>query len=206
MKGRLSGNALNMKRIGVYGGTFNPVHLGHVRTVLEVQNEFNLDQIFIVPVKEPVHKEIEYDPGSEARCSMLEIAFENEPRITVNRIEIDRESPSYAVLTVADIKKSIPPESELFFILGTDSFNTLGSWKEYEKLVTLVSFIVLKRPNIVLDQAVRAQAGMVLESDNSLYDISSTEIREKLSRGEACSAELGEKLYNYILEKGFYRD
>jgi nicotinate-nucleotide adenylyltransferase len=192
-----------MKKIALFGGTFNPVHNGHTHNALFIKNTFGINTVIIIPSKKPVHKNQPYDPGPVHRLTMARIAFSSFDGFEVSSIEIDREKPSYSITTVKDIQLDYP-DSRLYFILGTDSFNSLPGWKRYDELIMLVTFIVMRRPGDVPDKSLLKKIPDTRIADNSLLDISSTDLRKKLCEKKDCTGEMDTAVLDYIERKGLY--
>lgn len=192
-----------MNRIAVFGGTFNPVHIGHIHNAQYAADAFQLDRVLFVPSRQPVHKEVEYDPGASHRFRMLQIALDAYPRMEVSAIELSRTEPSYTVLTVNTVLAAYMPD-ELYFILGTDSFNTLRSWKEYRQLIHRVSFIVLRRPGDSLDWTLCDELPRCYTAENDTVDISSTALRTMLKEKKDCTPYMDRAVLDYIETEELY--
>jgi nicotinate-nucleotide adenylyltransferase len=163
--------------------------------------EFSLDKIFFIPTKSPVHK-THHVADSSDRAAMIELAIAGVPGLELSRIEIDRETPSYSVVTVREIS-SLYPGAELFFILGTDAFNDLRTWKESEALMQMISFIVMGRGNRRTgDQAAFCRS--VHFSGNEIVDVSSTAVRQMILSGESLEGSVPDSVARYIREKRLY--
>ena len=139
-----------MKRIGLFGGTFNPIHRGHLQVIQEVMEAFNLDQIKLIPAALPPHKEPGGVADAQDRLQMIRLAVANYPvlmqSIVVSDVELKRSGPSYTIDTVRYFIQVLPENSGLFFILGLDAFHEIDTWKSYLDLFDLVPFIVMARP------------------------------------------------------------
>ncbi|MEE8429625.1 MAG: nicotinate-nucleotide adenylyltransferase [Candidatus Desulfatibia sp.] len=141
-----------MKRIGLFGGTFNPIHRGHLQVIQEVMEAFDLDQIKLIPAALPPHKE----PGGVAdardRLQMIRLAVANYPAlaqsVTASDVELTRPGPSYTIDTVRYFMQVLPENTGLFFILGLDAFHEIDTWKSYLDLFDLIPFIVMARPGV----------------------------------------------------------
>ncbi len=133
-------------KIGLFGGTFNPIHFGHLRTVREVQEGFDLDEVYLIPSALPPHKAPESVADAQDRLEMTRLAVSDCTDIRVSDVELRRSGPSYTIDTVRHFKSVISPETELFFILGIDAFLEIDYWKSYEALFRLIPFIVMARP------------------------------------------------------------
>jgi nicotinate-nucleotide adenylyltransferase len=133
-------------QIGLFGGTYNPVHLGHIQVAREIKDGFSLDRIYIIPSALPPHKE----PGNMAnavdRLEMARLAFSGEAGFIVSDVELKRSGPSYTIDTLHYFKSLLPEQARLYWILGLDAFLEINTWMSFKELFKLVPFIVLSRP------------------------------------------------------------
>jgi nicotinate-nucleotide adenylyltransferase len=132
-------------KIGIFGGTFNPVHYGHLRSAEDVREAFALDRIYFVPAARPPHKSSEEIATAEHRLSMVELAIADNPFFFASPIELERSGPSYSVDTIHHFLTTLEP-STLAFIIGSDAFREFASWKEYQEIPSLCDIIVTSRP------------------------------------------------------------
>ncbi len=208
-------------RIGFLGGTFNPVHIGHIRGAISVYETFMLDKAIFIPTGIPPHKKNDV-ANATYRLQMLKLAIERIDFIEVSSIEIDANKVNYTVDTIEQLKE-LYKNDEIFFIVGTDAFYYLSSWKNYKKLLELITFIVVKRPeydtSIILEKYkdiitfvevdqknnYPAKKGLVYIYTPPAFDVSSSMIREKIKKGECITYLVPEKVENFIMEKGLYR-
>lgn len=133
------------RRVGLYGGSFNPVHFGHLRTAIEVLEQAELAEVWLVPVHVPPHKENEALAPGAARLRMLELAVQGNPNLRACDLELGRAGPSYTIDTVRLVKDQ-HPELDLSLILGFDAFREIHTWKEYEQLFAACDLLVTSRP------------------------------------------------------------
>jgi len=222
-----------MANIGLFGGTFDPIHLGHLKTVLEVKDRFNLETVFLIPASRPPHKTNRAIAPPADRSAMLQLAVQNLDGLEVSQTEINRSGLSYSVETVDEFRHRFGESANLFFILGLDAFVEIHTWKTYRRLFANVAFIVMSRPcagrshkppdhetlQAFLDA--RISDGYVFESAPGQFrhpalqpvnlfavtpvDISSTEIRKRISTREPYEHLLPESVAAYINQKGLYR-
>lgn len=221
-------------RIGVFGGTFNPVHLGHIQTVLEVKRAWRLDALFLVPAAVPPHKETALIADARDRMAMLLLALSETSGVVVSDMELRREGPSYSVDTIRDIRRLLPQETELFFILGSDAFLEIDSWHDYRTLFGEISFIVMRRrtdgnsgsgegclqrisallvsrvsTGYTYDAKVRAYRHSRMKTvylfDNTEHNVSATAIRERTRRGMPIDGFVPAAVAAYIARKGLYQ-
>lgn len=141
----------NPTRIGIMGGTFDPIHHGHLVAGSEVADLFDLDLVIFVPTGQPWQKQDRWVSPAEHRYLMTVIATASNPRFLVSRVDIDRDKPTYTVDTLTDIKAHYP-DAELFFITGADALAGILSWKDWEKLFDLATFVGVTRPGYVLQE------------------------------------------------------
>jgi nicotinate-nucleotide adenylyltransferase len=191
-------------RIGIFGGTFNPVHSGHLVNAQHVAGEFHLDRIVFVPAREPVHKPLEGGAGAEDRLIMLELAVRGNDVFEVSRIELDREEPSYTIITLDDMGK-LYPGAELFLVIGADSYNQLGTWMDYRRILAGAGIIVMRRPGDDVDRGLYSrEGGNVLFAGNPLIEISSKRLRSMIKSGESVRYLVPDDVREYIKDRKLY--
>ena len=195
-------------RVGIFGGAFNPPHIGHLVCAQEALLQLELDRVVFVPVGEAPHREIEADPGAEARLEMVELALADDERFTTSRIELDREGPSYTVDTLEQLRKQ-SPDDELFLILGGDQAAALGSWHEPERVLELATVAVFERASwgrnaIVIKIGRLPGARDVRYLDMPLIQVSSSAIRRRVREGLPIRYLVPEKVAGFIEEKELY--
>lgn len=215
----------NVQRIGLFGGTFNPIHNGHLKVALVVHDYFRLDKILFIPSYLPPHKSSRDIASPEDRLKMVELAISPYPQFEASSIEVERPETSYSIITLEKVKK-LYRGAQIYFLVGIDAFLDIKTWKEYEKLLAACSFIVVSRPGFNLDQALEVlgddwQAKMIkvnssqqiIDSETRIYlfpmdslNISASEIRKRRQRGEAITGLVPEKVEKYILEKNLYSE
>jgi len=222
-----------MANIGLFGGTFDPIHLGHLKTVQEVRNSFGLETVYLIPAFQPPHKTGRAVALAEDRAAMLKIALRQHVGLKVSETEIDRAGLSYSVETVTEFQRRFSGTADLFFILGQDAFIEIHTWKAYRRLFEMVSFIVMTRPGKAGSQSpperatlqdfldARISDGYVFDSATGLYRhpvlkpvrlfattpvaISSTEIRTRIMNRRPFEHLLPEGVGAYITREGLYR-
>ena len=187
-------------RIGILGGTFNPVHLGHLILAQEAAQQLSLDRVIFIPAYLPPHKGVRAKITPQERHRMVVLATRNNPRFTVSQLEIDRQGTSYTIDTLIQLRKILGQEAKLFFLAGSDSLPELSSWKEPDQLLKLVRFIVVNRPNY----PVRKLPQRVKLLPMALIDISSSEIRRKVRNGLSIRYLVPETVRRYIKRKRLY--
>ncbi|MDI6850640.1 MAG: nicotinate (nicotinamide) nucleotide adenylyltransferase [bacterium] len=188
-----------MRKIGIFGGAFDPVHVGHVILARDVWENVELDKILFLVNYKPPHKEV-YAPF-EDRFNMVKLAVEGVEYFEASDFEaIENIVPSYTVNVLERLKDKLK-DAEFFLILGADQYQALPSWYNYKRLFEMVNFIVLKRPNCSL-KAINTEKVIFL--DERLIDISSTEIRERIRQGKSIRYLVPEAVSHYIIERGLY--
>lgn len=194
--------AAQKRRIGVMGGTFDPVHHGHLVAASEVAAKFDLDEVIFVPTGQPWQK-IKVSPG-EHRYLMTVIATASNPRFTVSRVDIDREGPTFTVDTLRDLKAQFP-DDELFFISGADAVEQIVSWKDKDKLWELAHFIGVSRPGHELSLSGLSGEHVSLLEVPALA-ISSTDCRSRVARGHPVWYLVPDGVVQYIAKHRLYND
>jgi len=191
-------------KIGFFGGTFNPVHRGHIENAQQAKEQLKLDKVIFIPDKKPVHKDIEESITAEDRYEMLTRVVAEYEGFEVSRIEIDREEPSYTIITIETLKKEYP-QCELYMIIGADSFNEIDTWKDYTQIIESVTVVVLRRKT---DPILRDDIYGIITKleiiDNEYIDISSTGLRKKIKQKERVDGQIPDKALEYIKEKRLY--
>lgn len=190
-------------KIGIFGGTFNPVHNGHLIAASFIKDEYGLDEIIFVPAKYPVHKNLDFEVSAEIRLKMLETAISGFPGFKISRIEIDRSGPSYSIDTLDEMQK-ISPESEFFLIAGADSYLDMINWKNSYDLISGYRIIVMKRNGNMPDKNLYSHAKGVFFAENPVIEISSTLIRNRISTGSSADFMLPAEVLDYIINMRLY--
>lgn len=189
-------------RLGVMGGTFDPIHNGHLVAASEVASALKLDQVVFVPTGEPWQKQ-QVTEG-EHRYLMTVIATAANPRFLVSRVDIDRKKPTYTVDTLTDLKSQYP-DAELFFITGSDAIQQILAWKEVEKMWGMAHFVAVSRPGhrLVIPEV---PEGAVTSVEVPALAISSTDCRQRVANGEPIWYLVPDGVVQYIGKHGLYRE
>ena len=186
-------------RIAIYGGSFNPMHIGHEKIVDYVLNNLNMDKIIIIPVGIPSHRENNLEQ-SDTRLKICKEIFKGNKKIEVSDIEIKSEGKSYTYDTLLKLIDLYGENNEFFEIIGEDSLKSLKTWKNYEELLKICKFIVFRRKddkNIQIDEDFLNNKNIII-LENEYYDISSTEIRNMVKNNENISAFVNKKVKKLI--------
>lgn len=186
-------------RIAIYGGSFNPMHIGHEKIVDYVLNNLNMDKIIIIPVGIPSHRENNLEQ-SDIRLKICKEIFKGNKKIEVSDIEIKSEGKSYTYDTLLKLIDLYGENNEFFEIIGEDSLKNLKTWKNYEKLLKICKFIVFRRKddeNIQIDEEFLNNKNIII-LENEYYNISSTEIRNMVKNNEDISNFVNKKVKKLI--------
>lgn len=188
-------------KIGILGGTFNPIHNGHLVLADEVRQKFSLDKIFFIPVYQPVHKEEKDLLAAGERLKMVKMAIKDNPDFEALDIEIKRKGKSYTIDTLRQLQSEYPQAKKFFFIVGSDALSYLNSWKDIDEVMTLAKFVVATRPNYPLKDLPKNILPLAIEP----IDISGFRLRQRIKLGESVRYYLPDGVYRYIQMKGFYK-
>ncbi|MBE6028582.1 MAG: nicotinate-nucleotide adenylyltransferase [Clostridiales bacterium] len=201
-----------MKRIGILGGTFDPVHYGHIALAEDAVREANLDEVVMIPARiQPFKQDREYASG-EDRFNMIALAAGKNDHVTVSRYELEQEGVSYTYLTLRHMQEFFGEDTRLFFITGTDSFLKIDTWRNAEELLTKYSYIIGTRPGYRQDEYREALQRItdtygteVISMHKTELDISATQIRELVAAGKPIDELVPPEVNRYIEEHGLYR-
>jgi nicotinate-nucleotide adenylyltransferase len=211
-------------RLGILGGTFDPVHFGHLRIAEEICEEMDLEKVLLIPGGLPPHKYKESITPFHDRLAMTRIAAQDSSLLEVLDLEGRRNGPSYSIETLREIHRLYKDNVDIFFIIGMDAFLEINTWKEYKNLFKESNFVVLKRPGFSFEELepfiISMEVGFKRMSDSNtfatpsgnlliykeatLMDISSTRIREMVAAGRSIRFLLPEAVRVYIIEKSLY--
>jgi nicotinate-nucleotide adenylyltransferase len=194
------------QRIGVMGGTFDPIHHGHLVAASEVQAWFDLDEVVFVPTGQPWQKSDREVSAGEDRYLMTVIATASNPRFSVSRVDIDRPGPTYTIDTLREITEA-RPGADLFFITGADALEQILTWHDADKVFELAHFVACTRPGTAIDDETLAElpSDRVTIIEIPALAISSTECRARASKGEPVWYLVPDGVVQYIAKRGLYR-
>ncbi len=187
-------------RVGVMGGTFDPIHHGHLVAASEVASVFKLDEVIFVPTGEPWQKAKNQVSAAEHRYLMTVIATAANPQFTVSRVDIDRPGPTFTIDTLRDLRR-MRPEADLFFITGADAMAQIMSWKDSEELWDLAHFVGVTRPGHVLDDMGRTDVSLL---EVPAMSISSTDCRQRVAEHNPVWYLVPDGVVQYIAKYGLY--
>ncbi len=197
---------LNLKgRVGLFGGTFNPLHNAHIEVARAALGQYELSRIVFIPNGIPPHKEQGLGLEKEGRFEMVRRAIKSMPEFTVSRVEVDREGPSYTIDTIRALEDDYP--QGMCFIVGADRLLKIDTWREPHELLRSVPFIIAPRSGVSLDvfdvSPFREAVIVPLQMDD--VDLSSSGLRERVQRGESIREWVPEQVAEYIEEHKYYR-
>lgn len=220
------------RRIGLFGGTFNPIHRGHEQVAKDVLEQFGLDHIYVIPCALPPHKTEGTLASASDRLEMIQRALQHQCAVTVSDIEIRRCGISYTIDTVVDFRDRYSDQVTFFFMVGMDAFLEIHTWKSFHQLFELTAFILMTRPeihgsqtslhSIALDYTrrhlsrryalaedggalIHPEMGTIYLASVTPVAIGSTQIRSMIRKGESIHAWVHPAVSDYIDEKGLYR-
>jgi nicotinate-nucleotide adenylyltransferase len=195
-------------RIGIFGGAFNPPHVGHLVLAQEAHWQLGLDKVVLVPFREPAHRVLEHDPGADVRLEMCEYAVGSDARFAVSRIELDREGPSYTVDTLRELRDRAP-DDELVMLIGGDQAAALAGWHEPEEILSLAHVGVAERDMWRRDEIVErlgrlCSAERVHFFDMPRMEVSSTLVRRRAAEGQPIRYLVPDKVANLVGARSLY--
>lgn len=200
-----------MKKIGLMGGTFDPIHYGHLVLGEQIRTQFNLDMVYFIPAGIPPHKQGKSISSSKHRYFMTLLATITNPYFEVSKIEMEDSSISYTVNTIKKFKDIIDRDAELYFITGADAIYELETWKSVKELLSLCNFIAASRPGIderklgeKISELNEKYNGNITITSVPALAISSTDIRERIREGKSIKYIVPESVEYYIYKNGLY--
>lgn len=193
-------------RIGLLGGSFDPVHFAHIALANRALSELKLDQVQLIPAGQPWQRPL-LGALPDDRVQMIKLGINKQPGLSVNTVEIDRTGPTYTIETL----ESLPQGPEYFWVLGADQLANFCTWRRWSEIVSRVQLVVAQRPGS--DQTAPPELASWLDAHNKRlihlpfepHDISASEIRKRIARGESTSDFLPEAVGQYITARGIYR-
>ncbi len=205
--------------IGIYGGTFDPVHYGHLRTAVEIKALFKLSEVRLIPCARPPHRDAPMT-DAEQRLTMLHLALDGQPGLIVDDCEIRRKGPSYTIDTLVHLKTLVVSEALILF-MGTDAFAGIDKWYQWQRLLDYAHIVVITRPGYQMPRPTQEnfgahwvseraqletdQAGKVYFQTLTQLDISATAIRTLLQQGQDARFLLPDKVLNFIQQHHLYQ-
>ncbi len=217
MKGKLENSGLaNKKIIGINGGTFDPIHFGHLRPALEVLIHLKLDEVRFVPSFHPVHKD---NPivSAKHRCEMVRLAIKRQPSFVLDTTEVDREGASYMVDTLGELKSN-NQHATLVLMMGTDAFAKFHHWHQWQQILKLANIVIMSRPSCLITYEEEAteifnrnkvtnltqKSGQIIELAVTQLDLSATALRAFLQKNQAVDYLMPASVVEYIKNNKLY--
>jgi len=189
-----------MMRIGILGGTFDPIHIGHLVLAEEVRRFLKLDKIIFIPTYLPPHKSRKGMVSENHRLEMVKLAISEHPNFIVSDLEIKRKGRSYTVITLEELKREFPLSVKLFLIVGSDALKELPKWKNFLQILELAKIIIAKRPGF----PVKLKPTWAKIIRITPLDISSSQIRKRIKKGSSIRYLVPEKVEEYIEKNRLY--
>lgn len=196
-----------MRRVGVLGGTFDPVHHGHLVAASEAAYRLGLDQVLLVPAGRQWQKTRPDISPAEDRYAMTVIATDSDPRLAASRVDVDRDGPTYTVDTLTDLRAELGPDVELFFIAGADALAGLATWHRADEIPALAHLVGVTRPGHALQTPddLDLPAGSVTLLPVPALDVSSSECRARVAAGAPIRYLVPDGVAQYVADHGLYR-
>ena len=200
------------RRIALYGGTFDPVHLGHLEIARLVLELFEIEKVLFVPAQVAPHKMQRPVTPPIHRYAMLALATQNDPRLSISTFELDAPDRRYTVDTVEHFQRVFETiqgsSTELFFIMGADSWSEITTWREWERLLSTINYIVVTRPGYDVDKTLPVPGARVLFTDEVMKDVSATDVRRLAREGhfDEVARLVPAPVAEYIRKYEIYRD
>ena len=197
-------------KIGILGGTFDPIHLGHLIIAEEVRQKLSLEEVLFVPTGQPWLKEEANISAAEHRLEMVLLATSSNPHFSVSTIELERTGPSYSVDTIAELKAGLGSRAKLYFIAGQDALSELPRWKSPRRLVEICQVVAVCRPGHgefdmqSLESVIPGASELIMMVEVPQIDISATDIRTRVATGLSIRYLVPDAVGEYIAKQGLY--
>ncbi len=189
-------------KIGLLGGTFNPIHIGHLILAQECWYRLSLDKVIFIPAFMPPHKGVEDGLSAADRLNMVRLALEGDDRFEISTYEIDKEGTSYSIDTIRHFREKLGKGGEIFFLAGGDSAEGLSAWKDIDDILRESTFVIATRPGWGDNSPYEKEVKRVVMP---MIEVSSSAIRERIKNGEPIDCLVPSKVVSYIRRKGLYR-
>ncbi len=197
-----------MARIGLMGGTFDPVHYGHLFAAEEARERCGLETVYFIPCNLPPHKEVSDLTPAEDRFNMVHLATASNPSFCASRVELERGGRSYTIDTVREFRAGLGEQSEIYFITGADAIREIMTWRDNEELASLCRFVAVTRPGYELNDLKARLSLNLVQSIEIVHvrglEISSTDIRRRVAEGRSIRYLTPPEVALYIANQGLY--
>ncbi|MFC1480476.1 nicotinate-nucleotide adenylyltransferase [Candidatus Omnitrophota bacterium] len=190
-------------KIGLLGGTFNPIHMGHLVLAQECWYRLGLDKVIFIPAQKPPHKEVEGGVSAADRLNMVRLATEGDNRFEISTHEIDSDGTSYSVDTIKHFSQKYGKSSELFFLTGSDSAESISMWKDPEDILRLATFVIATRPGWGENSPYEGRVKRIIIP---AIETSSSMVRQRIRQREPIDYIVPPAVVQYVRQKGLYRD
>lgn len=207
----MNGKLIKTEKIGIFGGSFDPVHLGHTGLAADAVKQVGLDKVVFVPAKLQPFKLDKKLTSGNARMDMLRLATADMDNVEISSYELDAEGISYSYLTMRAMQEKYGEAAKLYFITGTDTFLQINKWTNAEEMITSYSYVIGTRPGYkqeeldsFIDKQRRKYGTEIININNTQIDVSSTEIRDMLRAGKSAAGLISGEVERYIRENGLY--
>ncbi|MFC1594319.1 nicotinate-nucleotide adenylyltransferase [Candidatus Omnitrophota bacterium] len=190
-----------MKKVALFGGTFNPIHCGHVGIAEEVCKRLHLDKVIFIPCYTPPHKAAYRLASAKNRLIMVKKAVEGNSRFEVSDIEIKRKGKSYTIDTIEEFQRRFKNKAKILFLIGADTLSELREWNGIEEILAMVKFVVVSRPGFRLNRSLRNAKLLSIPG----IGISSSVIRQRIARGDSIRYLVPETVQRHIKQNRLYR-
>ncbi len=192
-----------MRRLGIYGGTFDPVHVGHLIMAQEAVARLRLDRLLFLPTGRPAHKRSRHITPANHRVAMLRLALRGNPRFGISRLEADRDAVAFTAVTLEHLART--EKAELYFLMGQDSLEEFRTWRDPDRILSLARLVVAPRGDGMLGSLDPATRRRVIFLKPPRIDIAASEIRRRLRRGSTVRYWVPDAVLAYIRRHGLYR-
>ncbi len=198
-------------RLGIMGGTFDPIHIGHLACAEQVRETFALDAVIFIPAGRPVYKKDQDVTPASMRLNMCEMAVATNPHFDVSSIEVDREGDTFTVDTLRQLRAHYPDNVSLYFISGADAIFTIMKWKDSAAVATLAHLIAVTRPGYEMSDAAKQHMAdyadySITYTEVTALAISSSDLRRRVSKGNSIRYLTMQNVHDYILRENLYRN
>ena len=193
-----------MKKIGLFGGTFDPIHNGHLKIAGIVQRQLGLNKVIFIPAGILPHK-AQSQTTAKDRLSMVKLALRGKKKFTASDYETKKKSPSYSVETVRYLKRKLGKQAEFFFVIGADAFNEIRTWRQWQELLRLCQFVVINRPGYAIKLPSGIQEVKVTILRITDIPIAATAIRKQIKKNKDIRKLIPRSVYAYINKHKLYQ-